>query len=175
MATSYQDDYMKTALRLPRTLHAKIQEAATATGKSLNSELIARLERSFASEDLASSEALMLEMRRTQLLLRRAQVQADASRAFFTGTPDAKKERAHRVANPDPSDVEEAKRGAQDAKLKASHLRQELFGIDGRLLEIEGRLQDLGYSLEFVTKDHPAGQRELVLNKPTAKSRKPKA
>ncbi|MGJ7533906.1 MULTISPECIES: Arc family DNA-binding protein [unclassified Variovorax] len=44
MATSYQDDYMKTALRLPRDLHAKIQEAATASGKSLNSELIARLQ-----------------------------------------------------------------------------------------------------------------------------------
>lgn len=49
MATSYQDDYMKTALRLPRELHARIQEAATKSGKSLNSELIARLEDSFVS------------------------------------------------------------------------------------------------------------------------------
>ena len=56
MATAYQDDYMKTALRLPRDLHAKIQEAATASGKSLNSELIHRLQQSFegnVSTDLA--------------------------------------------------------------------------------------------------------------------------
>lgn len=44
MATSYQDDYMKTALRLPRDLHAKLQEAATMSSRSLNAELIARLE-----------------------------------------------------------------------------------------------------------------------------------
>ena len=56
MATAYQDDYMKTALRLPRGLHAKIQEAATSSGKSLNSELIHRLQQSFegsVSTDLA--------------------------------------------------------------------------------------------------------------------------
>ncbi|MBT2333594.1 Arc family DNA-binding protein [Variovorax paradoxus] len=44
MATSYQDDYMKTALRLPRDLHAKLQESATMSSRSLNAELIARLE-----------------------------------------------------------------------------------------------------------------------------------
>lgn len=49
MATSYQDDYLKTALRLPRELHAKLMDAARASGRSLNAELIARLEASTQS------------------------------------------------------------------------------------------------------------------------------
>ncbi|MDR8026973.1 Arc family DNA-binding protein [Burkholderia cenocepacia] len=44
MATSLnQDDYLKTALRLPRDLHAKIQEAAQQSGRSMNAEIIERL------------------------------------------------------------------------------------------------------------------------------------
>lgn len=42
-----QDDYMKTALRLPRDLHAKIQEEAAASGRSMNAEIVARLQDSF--------------------------------------------------------------------------------------------------------------------------------
>lgn len=42
-----QDDYMKTALRLPRDLHAQIQEAATESGRSMNAEIVARLNGSF--------------------------------------------------------------------------------------------------------------------------------
>jgi len=44
-----QDDYMKTALRLPRDLHSRIQEEAAASGRSMNSEIIRRLEASFSS------------------------------------------------------------------------------------------------------------------------------
>lgn len=42
-----QDDYMKTALRLPRELHALIQEAAASAGRSMNAEIVARLQASF--------------------------------------------------------------------------------------------------------------------------------
>ena len=42
-----QDDYIKTALRLPRELHARIQLAAEEAGRSMNAELIHRLETSF--------------------------------------------------------------------------------------------------------------------------------
>jgi hypothetical protein len=38
-----QDDYIKTALRLPRGLHALLIDAAEANGRSLNAEIIARL------------------------------------------------------------------------------------------------------------------------------------
>jgi hypothetical protein len=48
MATSLnQDDYLKTALRLPRNLHAKIQEAGLANGRSMNAEIVAKLEAAF--------------------------------------------------------------------------------------------------------------------------------
>lgn len=46
-----QDDYMKTALRLPRDVHARIQEAATAAGRSMNAEMVARLQESFAPRE----------------------------------------------------------------------------------------------------------------------------
>jgi tRNA(Ile2) C34 agmatinyltransferase TiaS len=38
-----QDDYIKTALRLPRHLHADATVAAEAAGRSLNAELIHRI------------------------------------------------------------------------------------------------------------------------------------
>lgn len=44
---SDQSDFLKTALRLPRGLHASIQEAAHANGRSMNAEIIERLRQSF--------------------------------------------------------------------------------------------------------------------------------
>lgn len=41
--TARQDDYIRTALRLPRDLHAEIQDAAEAAGRTMNAEIIARL------------------------------------------------------------------------------------------------------------------------------------
>ncbi|MGI4847557.1 MAG: Arc family DNA-binding protein [Janthinobacterium lividum] len=43
MATK-QDDFIKTALRLPRDLHSEVQESAEKNGRSMNAEIIARLE-----------------------------------------------------------------------------------------------------------------------------------
>jgi hypothetical protein len=48
MAT--QDDYIKTALRLPRNLHSRLINSAQQTGKSMNAEMIARLSASFDAE-----------------------------------------------------------------------------------------------------------------------------
>ncbi len=48
MATNKpQDDYQKQGVRIPKDLHARIHEAAAASGRSYNSELIARLQASF--------------------------------------------------------------------------------------------------------------------------------
>lgn len=44
-----QSDFVKTALRLPPDVHAKIHEAASATGRSYNAEIVARLQSTFAS------------------------------------------------------------------------------------------------------------------------------
>lgn len=67
MATSNpQDDFQKTALRLPRDLHANLHEAAAKSGRSYNAEIVARLHASFdalptadaaAAQELADSRA----------------------------------------------------------------------------------------------------------------------
>lgn len=46
-AMATQDEYVKTAFRLPRDLHADIQASAEQNGRSMNAEIIARLQDSF--------------------------------------------------------------------------------------------------------------------------------
>lgn len=48
---STQDDYIRTALRLPPELHASIHASAEKAGRSFNAEIIARLA---AAEDVAT-------------------------------------------------------------------------------------------------------------------------
>lgn len=51
MATNKpQDDFQKTALRLPRDLHSRIHEAAVVSGRSYNAEIVARLQQTFAED-----------------------------------------------------------------------------------------------------------------------------
>jgi hypothetical protein len=51
MATNKpQHEYMKTALRLPSPLHAQLHEAAVASGRSYNAEIVSRLELSFTGD-----------------------------------------------------------------------------------------------------------------------------
>lgn len=72
-----QDDFVKTALRLPRDLHAQVQAAATARGRSMNAEIIERLrDEGTASvelvlERLRSREAELLEANKRQLSVMR--------------------------------------------------------------------------------------------------------
>ena len=51
-----QTEYVKTALRLPPEVHAKIHEAAEASGRSYNAEIVARLQESFAVSGAWSKE-----------------------------------------------------------------------------------------------------------------------
>lgn len=39
-----QSDYIQSAVRLPRQLHSEIQDAAARNGRSMNAEIIARLQ-----------------------------------------------------------------------------------------------------------------------------------
>lgn len=41
--TKPQDDFIKTAIRLPRDLHAAILDSAAQHGRSMNAEMLARL------------------------------------------------------------------------------------------------------------------------------------
>jgi hypothetical protein len=45
-----QDDYVKTALRLPPALHTSLSEAAAERGHSLNAEMVRRLDDSFSGK-----------------------------------------------------------------------------------------------------------------------------
>jgi len=56
-----QEDYLKTALRLPRGLHAKLHEATEATGRSLNAEIVARLQASFDAEGMPTWKIEMIK------------------------------------------------------------------------------------------------------------------
>ena len=58
MAT--QDDYVRTALRVPPDLHQKIHDAARENTRTFNAEIVARLERSFARH-VPDSVPAMLE------------------------------------------------------------------------------------------------------------------
>lgn len=44
---AHQDDYQKTALRVPRELHAKIIDAAKKNNRTMNAEIVERLGASF--------------------------------------------------------------------------------------------------------------------------------
>ncbi|MDP9651691.1 Arc family DNA-binding protein [Paraburkholderia caledonica] len=82
-----QDDYTKTALRLPRELHQKLLDAASARGHSLNTEMVYRLDRSFdptGNDDQSLENSLTLKMMRDALvdIARNANVHEDATRAM---------------------------------------------------------------------------------------------
>ncbi|MFT0167522.1 Arc family DNA-binding protein [Paraburkholderia mimosarum] len=69
-----QDDFIKTALRLPRELHTAIRAAAESASKSMNSEIIGRLHESLRTDEagsilerLNSREAQLLEAKERQL------------------------------------------------------------------------------------------------------------
>lgn len=51
-----ESDIQKTALRLPRELHGKIIDASNASGRSMNAEIVRRLELSFEEKQLEMIE-----------------------------------------------------------------------------------------------------------------------
>ena len=51
-----QDDYIRTALRLPRDLHGQVKSAAKGAGRTMNAEIIARLA---AAEERTNFETLI--------------------------------------------------------------------------------------------------------------------
>lgn len=64
-----QDDFLKTALRIPRDLHEQIQSAAKATGRSMNAEIVARLQNTFEAQ--SGDSALRLQVEENTAALRR--------------------------------------------------------------------------------------------------------
>lgn len=46
-----QDDFFRTQIRIPADLHRALKEATEESGRSLNAEIVARLNDSFRTED----------------------------------------------------------------------------------------------------------------------------
>ena len=53
-----QDDFIRTALRVPPALHQQLHDASDVANRSFNAEIIARLEDSFKQSNRASEDAL---------------------------------------------------------------------------------------------------------------------
>ncbi|MGN6589338.1 MAG: Arc family DNA-binding protein [Sphingomicrobium sp.] len=98
MAT--QDHFVKTALRLPRGLHAEIQAAANAAGRSMNAEIIDRLQSGSAEataallKRLEGSERALMESQRKQIdvlwnVIDRAEGAIDRAERMVDGANDA--------------------------------------------------------------------------------------
>lgn len=60
--TAYQSAYIKTALRLPEQMHKDLQNAATHNGRSLNNEILTRVQLSL-DDRLADVERELQEMK----------------------------------------------------------------------------------------------------------------
>lgn len=74
MAT--QDDYIRTALRVPPELHAKIHESAKQNNRTFNAEIVARLEGSFEHPtEKSSAQEELLSALKAQVMLSRAGLQ----------------------------------------------------------------------------------------------------
>jgi plasmid stability protein len=64
MATSLdQTDFIKTALRLPRDLHARVQASAESHGASLNTEIIQLLQRALKGVEIGEKSLDAIEAR----------------------------------------------------------------------------------------------------------------
>lgn len=74
------DNNTRITLRLPKSLHSKLQDAADATSKSMNAEIIARLESSFAGGDpsalITAIAHLNVAIRRSELELQQSELMA---------------------------------------------------------------------------------------------------
>ena len=61
-----QYEIQKTALRLPRWLHESIHEAADKNGRSMNAEIVARLEQSFTGQGLLGQAMIEAETKKME-------------------------------------------------------------------------------------------------------------
>ena len=53
-----EDKYTRITLRIPKDLHEKLQYEADVSSKSMNAEIVARLEKSFLAEQAHSSHVM---------------------------------------------------------------------------------------------------------------------
>jgi hypothetical protein len=147
-----EDRYTRITLRLPKELHARLEEAADATSKSLNAEIVGRLDASFSGTVTAPMESLMLEMRRTQLHLKLNTLKAELGALWNRG------QELRQAMKPDSTPQEI--RNLQDAQTAIKKAKQE---IDTQSREVLARLAEID-QIDRVTAavdlTHPASPSE---------------
>lgn len=117
-----QSDFVKTALRLPPDVHAKIHEAASATGRSYNAEIVARLQASFQTDE---SEQREFEAWREVARLKQQSAEV-STMTMPLDTERALKEYAERV---------EALLAAREERMRGWWMQE--FGYDPQAPQIE--------------------------------------
>lgn len=100
MAT--QDDYIRTALRVPPDLHAQLHEAAKGNNRTFNAEIVARLQESFDGVAILTPEehaGLDFEIEKYALRLQALQSKRDAVSLLLRSMQefDAKPDKVLRV------------------------------------------------------------------------------
>ena len=145
-----EDRYTRITLRLPRDLHARLDGAADATSKSLNAEIVGRLEKSFGTEQRASADALMREMRRTQLRLELNEIDHESARMF------ALRQEVQNALRPDATakDI----RAAQD---QLATMKKDQARLEQRRAVILARLSEASTSLD-VSAEAPSERAEAI-------------
>jgi hypothetical protein len=140
-----QTDFVKTALRLPPELHAKLHEGAEASGRSYNAELVARLQESFErthtshvqagpSEGRAFLELLVSNMQsqvemlglRVEMVKMRARAEEDRIQAL---TREIELEAKAAQTDDDFARVEEKVKSLSVNRTVLAQLEKELVGV----------------------------------------------
>lgn len=129
-----QDDFIRTALRVPPDLHARIHAAADAAGRTFNAEIVRRLTESF---ERARPEPRGIEMsmedihRRCVARLRNAKQEAADARAELNSL------------------MFEILNGGEEARARST-LRDLMSAENERLRSLEREIAELEDQLEYV-------------------------
>lgn len=97
-----EEDIQKTALRLPRELHNCVHEAAKKSGRSMNAEIVSRLQESF-SEPLpksvlipaAQAKEIAANARKKLSTILRAEILSELNSSISSGLNGAQVELSH--------------------------------------------------------------------------------
>ncbi|MFV1944148.1 Arc family DNA-binding protein [Pseudomonas luteola] len=97
-----EEDIQKTALRLPRELHNRVHEAAKNSGRSMNAEIVSRLQESFA-EPLPNSvlipaskaKVIAANARKKLSVVLRSEILSDLNGAISSGLNSVEVDLSH--------------------------------------------------------------------------------
>lgn len=122
MAT--QDNYIRTALRVPPELHAKLHEAAKAANRTFNAEIVERLEASFSGQ-LPTRDSIVT----------RLNVMLDLYNAGRVGKRLSASHLAEKLGHTDSSTVENWMAGSAAPSFKDAESVANLLGFDPEWLK----------------------------------------